>query len=101
MKNLFLLTFIFITVMILTSCTKTNEKHRKPVITVYDEKPNVIDISDKTGFWFQIYYDGKMSLLTLQICILNMTIKDGSSESIKLSENGIPVVIKEDIDLTV
>ncbi|HPY98190.1 MAG TPA: hypothetical protein PLZ06_04005 [Clostridia bacterium] len=99
-RNLFLLTFIFITVMILTSCTKTNEETPKPVITVLpDEKPNVIDISDKTGFDFKIYYDGEDEFANFTNLYFEYDNKKTEViESIKLSENGIPVVIKEDID---
>jgi hypothetical protein len=99
-RNLFLFTFIFITVMILTSCTKTHEETPKPVITVLpDETPNVIDISDKTGFDFTISYDGKDELANFtNLCFEYDGKKTEVIENIKLSEKGIPVVIKEDID---
>jgi len=66
------------------------------------EEPNLIDMSDKLGFKFKIYYEGKDEFENYTNLHFEYDgIKTEVFESMKLNINinVLPVVIKEDIDL--
>ena len=87
-RNIILLILIFITVLTLSSCS------------IKKENPNVIDLSSKLGFDFKIYYEGTDDLANFTKLYFEYNGKKTEVfESMKLSVKGLPVVIKEDIDL--
>ncbi|MDD3971276.1 MAG: hypothetical protein PHC31_05085, partial [Clostridia bacterium] len=89
-RNIILLILIFITVLIISSCS------------IKKENPNVINLSGKLDFDFKIYYEGidEFSNYT-NLHFEYDGIKTEVFQSMKLNIdiNGLPVVIKEDIDL--
>ncbi len=86
-RNIILLILIFITVLILSSCS------------IKKENPNVIDLSGKLDFSFKIYYEGLDEFENYTNLYFEYdSIKTEVYESMKLNEKGLPVVIKEDID---
>jgi hypothetical protein len=87
-KNIITLAIIFITVLILSACT------------IIKENLNVIDLSSKLGFDFKIYYEGIDELANYTNLFFEYDGKKTEVfESMKLNDKGLPVVIKEDIDL--
>lgn len=87
-KNVILLALILVTLVVLSACVMGNDKSK------------VIDLSSKMDMDFKVHYDeidewGNYTNLYFKYA----GIKTEVFENMKLSEKGLPLVIKEDMDL--
>lgn len=115
LKTTRLIASIMLIAVIISSCGQKNVPSKSPEYSEIPsalptetatsepsepEEPNLIDMSDKLGFEFKIYYEGKDEYENYTSLHFEYDgIKTEVFESMKLNINGIPVVIKEDIDL--